>query len=50
MVYSTGRKGGKTGFAAMMMLTAVLLFGGRFAEGYCVAKIWSRHRAASIRR
>jgi phage terminase large subunit-like protein len=37
MVYSTGRKGGKTGFAAMMMLTAVLLFGGRFAEGYCVA-------------
>jgi phage terminase large subunit-like protein len=37
MVYSTGRKGGKTGFAALMMLTMVLLFGGRFAEGYSVA-------------
>jgi phage terminase large subunit-like protein len=37
LVYSTGRKGGKTGFAALMMLTAVLLFGGRYGEGYCVA-------------
>src|SRR5271168_4792752 len=37
MVYATPRKGGKTGFAAMMMLTMVLLFGGRFSEGYCVA-------------
>ena len=26
-LYSTGRKGGKTGFAALMMLTTVLLFG-----------------------
>ena len=37
MIYATPRKGGKTGFAAMMMLTMVLLFGGRFGEGYCVA-------------
>lgn len=33
-VFSCPRKSGKTGFAAIMMLTAVLLFGGRFAEGY----------------
>ena len=37
MVYSTGRKGGKTGFAALMSLTMVLLFGGRFAESYSCA-------------
>lgn len=37
MVYATPRKGGKTGFAAMMMLTTVLLYGGRFGEGYCCA-------------
>jgi phage terminase large subunit-like protein len=37
MVFSCGRKGGKTGFAGLMMLTMVLLYGGRFAEGYCVA-------------
>ncbi len=37
-VYSTGRKGGKTGFAALMMLTMVLVFdASRFAEGYCLA-------------
>jgi phage terminase large subunit-like protein len=37
MIYATPRKGGKTGFASMMMLTMVLLYGGRFGEGYCVA-------------
>jgi phage terminase large subunit-like protein len=36
-VYSTGRKGGKTGFAALMMLTMVLLYGGRYSEGYAAA-------------
>jgi phage terminase large subunit-like protein len=37
LIYATPRKGGKTGFAAMMMLTMVLLFGGRFSEGYVIA-------------
>ncbi len=37
MLYATPRKGGKTGFASMMMLTMVLLYGGRFGEGYCCA-------------
>lgn len=36
-VYSAPKKSGKTGFAAMHMLTTTLVFGGRFAEGYCVA-------------
>jgi phage terminase large subunit-like protein len=36
-VYSAPKKSGKTGFAAMHMLTTTLVFGGRFVEGYCVA-------------
>ena len=31
------KKSGKTGFAALHMLTTVLLFGSRFAEGYALA-------------
>lgn len=34
-IFACPRKSGKTGFAAIMTLTAILLFGGRFAEGYC---------------
>jgi phage terminase large subunit-like protein len=37
LVYSCGKKGGKTEFGAMVMLVMILLFGGRFGEGYCVA-------------
>jgi phage terminase large subunit-like protein len=36
-VYACPKKSGKTGFAAMHVLTTVLLFGGRFAEGYALA-------------
>ena len=36
-VYSAPKKSGKTGFAAMHVLTTVLIFGGPYAEGYCVA-------------
>jgi phage terminase large subunit-like protein len=36
-VYAVPKKSGKTGFAALHMLTTVLLFGGRFAEGYALA-------------
>ncbi len=36
-VYSAPKKSGKTAFGAMMCLTATLVYGGRFAEGYCVA-------------
>jgi phage terminase large subunit-like protein len=35
--YAAPKKSGKTGFAALHTLTTTLLFGGRFAEGYCLA-------------
>ena len=35
--FGAPKKTGKTGTAAMHLLTATCLFGGRFAEGYCVA-------------
>jgi len=35
--YAAPKKSGKTAFAALHMLATVLLFGGRFAEGYCIA-------------
>jgi len=37
LVYSAPKKSGKTGFAALMMLTMILVFGGKYAEGNCVA-------------
>ena len=36
-VYACPKKSGKTAFAALHMLTTVLLFGERFAEGYALA-------------
>jgi phage terminase large subunit-like protein len=36
-LYSCPKKSGKTGFAAMHLLTTTLVFGGRFAEGYAIA-------------
>jgi hypothetical protein len=36
-VYACPKKSGKTGFAAMHLLTTTLVFGGRFAEGYAIA-------------
>ena len=36
-VYAAPKKSGKTGFAALHMLCTVLLFGGRYAEGYALA-------------
>jgi hypothetical protein len=36
-VYACPKKSGKTGFAAMHMLTTILLFGGSFPEGYALA-------------
>jgi phage terminase large subunit-like protein len=36
-LYSCPKKSGKTGFAAMHLTTTTLVFGGRFAEAYCVA-------------
>ena len=36
-VFGAPKKTGKTGFAALHMLTTILLFGGRFAEGYALA-------------
>jgi phage terminase large subunit-like protein len=34
---SLRKKSGKTTLAALVMITIILLYGGRFAEGYCVA-------------
>ena len=36
-VYACPKKSGKTGFAGLHMLTTILLFGGRLAEGYALA-------------
>ena len=36
-VFGAPKKSGKTGFAALHMLTTVLLFGDHFAEGYALA-------------
>jgi hypothetical protein len=36
-VYACPKKSGKTGFAALHMLTTILLFGAKFAEGYALA-------------
>jgi hypothetical protein len=36
-LFGAPKKSGKTGFAAMHLLTTTLVFGGRFAEGYCIA-------------
>jgi phage terminase large subunit-like protein len=36
-VFACPKKSGKTGLAAMHLLTTTLVFGGRFAEGYAVA-------------
>src|SRR5262249_29508574 len=37
LVFGAIKKSGKTTLAALIMLTMIVLFGGRFAEGYCVA-------------
>jgi phage terminase large subunit-like protein len=36
-IYSCPKKSGKTAFAAMHALVTTLVFGGPFAEGYCIA-------------
>ena len=37
LLYAAIKKSGKTGFAALLVITVLLLFGGRFGEGYIVA-------------
>ena len=37
LVFGAIKKSGKTTLAAIIMLTMILLFGGRFSEGYCLA-------------
>jgi hypothetical protein len=37
LIYSAIKKSGKTVFGAIFLITAVVLFGERFAEAYCVA-------------
>src|SRR5262245_36295084 len=37
LVFSAPKKSGKTCFGAMVALYVVLVLGGRFSEGYCLA-------------
>jgi phage terminase large subunit-like protein len=37
LLYGSIKKSGKTAFAALFVITVLLLFGGRYAEAYCVA-------------
>ena len=37
LIYSAIKKSGKTTFAAILVITVLLLFGGRYGEAYCVA-------------
>ena len=37
MIYGAIKKSGKTGFAAIFVITLLLLYAGRYAEAYCVA-------------
>src|SRR6476660_6265412 len=37
LVFGAIKKSGTTTLAAIIMLVMILLFGGRFAEGYCIA-------------
>jgi phage terminase large subunit-like protein len=37
LLFGAPKKSGKTGFAALLVLTMILLFGERFAEGYALA-------------
>jgi phage terminase large subunit-like protein len=37
LLYSCPKKSGKTGFGAMLTLTGTLVYGGAYAEGYCIA-------------
>jgi hypothetical protein len=39
LVFGVPKKSGKTGFAALHMLTTILLFGGAFGEGYALRKL-----------
>ena len=41
-VYSAPKKSGKTTFAALIVITMVLLFGGSFPEAFALAKTRSR--------
>jgi hypothetical protein len=37
LVFSAPKKSGKTGFAALMLITMLFLFGGRYGEGFALA-------------
>ena len=37
LVFSAPKKSGKTGFAALILIYVIVVLGGNYAEGYCVA-------------
>ena len=49
LVFGAIKKSGKTTLAAIIMLTMILLYGGRFAEGYCVANDYEQAAVPGLR-
>ena len=45
LIYSAIKKSGKTTFAAILVITVLLLFGGLFAEGYVLSNDYEQARA-----
>ena len=45
LIYSAIKKSGKTHWGAILVITVLLLFGGRFAEGYCIANDLEQSKA-----
>jgi phage terminase large subunit-like protein len=50
VLFGAPKKSGKTGFAAMHLLTTTLVFGGRFAESYCIANDLEQAQGRADRR
>jgi hypothetical protein len=49
LIYSCPKKSGKTGFAAMAVLYVVVVLGGPYAGGYCVANDFEQLRVECLR-
>jgi hypothetical protein len=45
LIYAAIKKSGKTTFAGIVVPTLLLLFGGRYAEGYCIANDLEQSKA-----
>jgi len=48
LVYACPKKSGKTAFAAMFMITTIVLLGSRYAEGYSAANDYEQAQSRSF--